>query len=195
MRYERVALPDGRALLGTVQGGESAQKQAWVAVSCRPCCLAALPLGAAGDERRPARRWFFSAQPVSVGQSPALARGGDFAVLLDDGSIWRCSFAARRAPPRPSKRAKAAKSGSTSFAIETDARSPAPPRLECRAAHRALCMRAPRIVLNVGVAGRAPVRKNTGRRKKWDWCSRTPSSCTCRVTTSWLSPGITAAGR
>jgi hypothetical protein len=143
--YERVALPDGRAVLGTIHDGE-----AWAAVSCRPCCLVALPLGAAANGRRPVRRWFFSAQPVSVGQSPALAQGGHFAVLLDDGSIWRCSFAARRAPPRPSKRSKAARGGSTSFAIETDARSPVPPRLQRRAARRTLC-RAPRIVLSVAV--------------------------------------------
>ena len=133
--HGRVALSEGRAVVGTVVLDGGGAQQAWTAVSCRPCCLAALPLGGEADGLR-TLRWFFHAQPVSVSQSQLLAQRGDFIVLLDDGGVWRCSLTARRAPQRPSKRAKAAKGSSStaSFAIETDARSPAcPASFVCKA--------------------------------------------------------------
>lgn len=123
--HERVALPEGRAVVGTVvQDGGGAQ-QAWTAVSCRPWCLAAFPLGGEAEGRQ-TLRWFFQAQPISVSQNHLLAQCGDFILLLDDGAVWRCSLVtAQRAPQRPSKRAKAAKGSpsTASFAIESDARS------------------------------------------------------------------------
>ena len=128
---ENIALPDGRAVLGTLVAGHPAARS-WTAVSSRPCCLAAFPAGASasagsgdaagGEQAR--MRWFFPGQPISVSQTATLARQGEFVVLLDDGGVWLCSFASRQAA-RPSKRSKhaSAKSKGLSFAIENDARS------------------------------------------------------------------------
>jgi len=126
---ERIALPDGRVVLGTLVAEDPAAR-AWTAVSSRPCCLAAIPTDASGGRQAAGsdqtRRWFFTGQPISVSQTAALARQSEFVVLLNDGAVWLCSFAARQAA-RPSKRSKhaSAKLKGRSFAIEADTRASA----------------------------------------------------------------------
>ena len=121
---EQIALPDGRALLGAIVTIDEDAPRAYTAVSSRPCCLTAMPVSCDVDGEKTARRWFFPAQPISISQNRALAQQGEFVVLLDDGGVWRCSFAVKR-DARPNKRAKSAKgkASSLSFAIETDNRS------------------------------------------------------------------------
>jgi len=121
---ERIALPEGCAILGTLAVEEDTEApRVFIAVSSRPCCLAAISI--TGDIGRGlARRWFFAAQPISVSQNRALAHRGEFVVLLDDGGVWRCSFAVKRVV-HPSKKSKTVKATSSvlSFVIHSDARS------------------------------------------------------------------------
>jgi hypothetical protein len=140
---ERIALPDGRVILGTLVAEDPAAR-AWSAVSSRPCCLAAIPTDASGSSggRQAAgsdqtRRWFFPGQPISVSQTAALARQSEFVVLLDDGAVWLCSFAARQAA-RPSKRSKhaSAKLKGRSIAIEADTRASAAGAQNCGEARK-----------------------------------------------------------
>ena len=121
--HERLALPDGPAVLGTLCSGT----QVWVAASSRPCCLAAFPSagdagGGAQNLREPVLRWFLPAQPVGVSQNAEQAEQGSFVVLLDDGTVWLCSLVPKQ-PARPNKRPKTHtdKSRTVPFAIESDA--------------------------------------------------------------------------
>ena len=122
---ENIALPEGRAVLGTLVTEDAGVPRTWAAVSSRPCCLVAMPVvhGSGSDENRQTRRWFFSSQPVSISQTYALTVQAEFVVLLDDGTVWRCSFAVKRTD-RGRKRSKTAKTTACglSFSIETDAR-------------------------------------------------------------------------
>jgi hypothetical protein len=141
---EVIALQEGRTLLGPLVIIDEESRRAWTAVSSRPCCLAAIPVECNAGEvaqgvcpNKQVRRWFFTAQPISISQNLDMARQGQFVVLLDDCSVWRCSFALKR-ESRLKKRSKTSTGDSNglSFAIETDARSVAAGAHDLGEAHK-----------------------------------------------------------
>lgn len=117
---KRLPVRGERPVLGSLSIGDGNAPR--IAVATVPSALTLLPAEGSGVPLR----FLFDSPPVCVSQCREGVASGEFAVLCEDGAVWRCSAADGQGASKKPKPAKPRKDAApAAFTVEGDTRVPA----------------------------------------------------------------------